>query len=100
MDLNAFVEERRPRWRRLEQLVARLESSGARGLVEWAPQSDGRPKTARRTKDGVKNEGDTRTVGAARELGQLYREACADLIRARSETANAELIGYLNGLVG
>jgi uncharacterized membrane protein SpoIIM required for sporulation len=79
VDLNAFVEERRPAWRKLEQLVGTLEASGAQSLAA---------------------ANDQQTVEAARTLAQLYRAACADLIRARSETANAELIGYLNGLVG
>lgn len=96
MDLNAFVEERRPAWRRLEQLVSRLESMGAGSLGSG-------DVTVVKDKDKPKKESvpaHQRTVQAARELAQLYRGACADLIRARSETANAELIGYLNGLVG
>lgn len=91
VDLNAFVEERRPRWRRLEQLVQGLESGGVRALSRAAPHPGPAP--------AARGEGD-RVVETARELAQLYRAACADLIRARSETANAELIGYLNGLVG
>ncbi len=79
VDLNAFVEDRRPAWRKLEQLVGTLEVSGAESLAA---------------------ANDQQTVETARTLAQLYRAACADLIRARSETANAELIGYLNGLVG
>ncbi len=93
MDLNAFVEERRPSWRRLEQLVARLEAAGVTSLAT----GDASKET---TTEGAKIPAHQRTVAAARELAHLYRAACADLIRARSETANAELIGYLNGLVG
>jgi uncharacterized membrane protein SpoIIM required for sporulation len=88
LDLNAFVEERRPSWRRLEHLVGLMEASGPRSLAQLpVPDKD-------------KTPGATRAVTSARELASLYRGACADLIRARSETANAELIGYLNGLVG
>ncbi len=93
MDLNAFVEERRPAWRRLEQLVSRLEAAGA-GSLGAGDVAVSKPAK----KESVPHH--QRTVAAARELAQLYRGACADLIRARSETANAELIGYLNGLVG
>jgi uncharacterized membrane protein SpoIIM required for sporulation len=85
MDLNAFIEERRPRWRKLERLVGQAEAGGLASLAA-------RAKTA----PGEEDKG----VAAARDLADLYRGACADLIRARSETANAELIGYLNGLVG
>src|SRR5205823_14553665 len=90
LDLNAFVEARRSSWRRLEALVSRLESAGARALARPVPGVD-----------APTNGDPTATaVAASRELAQLYKQACADLIRARSETANSELIGYLNGLVG
>lgn len=91
MDLNAFVESRRPAWRRLEALVARVESGGAAALRRPPPQAD----------PSVPDPDPSVTaVNSARELAQLYKQACGDLIRARSETANSELIGYLNGLVG
>src|SRR5206468_1936211 len=35
----------------------------------------------------------------ARELGELYRRASADLCRAQARTANAGLLRYLNDLV-
>lgn len=99
MDLNAFVEARRPSWRRLELLITKLEAHGARALLDT--------DVSRLSRRGAESEGkdapetrDPAGVLAARDLAQLYRQACADLIRARSETANAELIGYLNGLVG
>lgn len=103
MDLNAFVEERRPSWRRLEQLVARLEAAGAASLASGDPTKAtpaARAQGDRPAPAAAPPPAHQRTVQAARELAQLYRAACADLIRARSETANAELIGYLNGLVG
>jgi uncharacterized membrane protein SpoIIM required for sporulation len=108
LDLNAFVDARRSSWRRLEQLVARLEASGPGALADFMPHAPGKkadpaPKTDATGKEKEKTRpvaGEARTVAAARELAQLYREACGDLIRARSETANSELIGYLNGLVG
>lgn len=84
MDLNAFIEERRPRWRKLERLVEQAEAGG---MATVATRVKVEP-------------GQDRGVVAARDLAELYRGACADLIRARTETANAELIGYLNGLVG
>src|ERR1044071_1549183 len=34
------------------------------------------------------------------ELVSLYRRACSDLNRARSHTANPEILGYLNQLTG
>jgi uncharacterized membrane protein SpoIIM required for sporulation len=96
VDLNAFVETRRPSWRRLELLITKLEAHGARALVDADVARLKRPKD----QPGSSESDQPAAVVAARELAQLYREACADLIRARSETANAELIGYLNGLVG
>ena len=35
-----------------------------------------------------------------RELTDLYRRTCSDLNRARTQTANPEIIGYLNQLTG
>jgi uncharacterized membrane protein SpoIIM required for sporulation len=69
--LARFIEERRPRWKRLETLLAEAQDGEAR-------------------------------LGPERlqELVLLYRSACTDLNRARTLTANPELIGGLNQLIG
>ncbi len=111
MDLNAFVESRRPSWRRLEMLITKLEAHGAKALLDadvtrmvrrkrGASDAEAPPRKSDAEKQESEAPRESSPVLAARELAQLYREACADLIRARSETANAVLIGYLNGLVG
>jgi uncharacterized membrane protein SpoIIM required for sporulation len=38
--------------------------------------------------------------GQMQELVELYRRTCSDLNRARSETANPEILGHLNQLTG
>jgi uncharacterized membrane protein SpoIIM required for sporulation len=38
--------------------------------------------------------------GEMQELVALYRRTCSDLNRARSQTANPEILGYLNQLTG
>jgi uncharacterized membrane protein SpoIIM required for sporulation len=72
MDIDRFLADRRPHWRRLEEL---LELADA--VPEWE-------------------------LGAERiqELVALYRLACSDLNQARSATANPSLLGYLNDLTG
>ena len=72
MSIEAFVRERQSRWRRLESLLDRAESS-----PQWE-------------------------LGTERlqELVRLYRQAASDLNEARSYTANADLLGRLNHLVG
>jgi uncharacterized membrane protein SpoIIM required for sporulation len=70
VDLRTFIEERRPSWKRLEQLLQQAEMSGFK-----------------------------LTPAEAQELGALYRRASADLCRAQARTANAELLRYLNALV-
>lgn len=72
LDPNRFVRERRQLWKALE------------GELEAAANRDF----------------ETFDVERAQKLGRLYRAASADLLRARSETANEALIDYLNGLVG
>ncbi|HZR08387.1 MAG TPA: stage II sporulation protein M [Myxococcales bacterium] len=69
--LARFIEERRPRWNRLETLLEEAQESETR-------------------------------LGPERlqELVLLYRSACTDLNRARTLTANPELIGGLNQLIG
>lgn len=70
-DVNQFLARRADGWRRLEILLERVESSSLQQL----------------TSDEV------------REFGQLYRRASSDLVTARSKTANAEVLEYLNDLV-
>lgn len=71
MDLNTFIEKRRSHWKRLEELLVEVDSRGLRGL----------------------------SVVEARSFAQLYRDVSSDLVRARSLTANPELLDYLNDLV-
>lgn len=72
MDLSAFLERRRPRWAELEALLTEIDRSGLRGL----------------------------DVEAARRFAILYRDVSGDLVKARSLTANPQLLDYLNDLVG
>lgn len=71
-DLERFVSERSPRWKRLEALLDEARET---------PQSE---------------------LGRERlhELLLLYRSACADLNQARALTANPQLLGTVNQLVG
>lgn len=71
-DIEAFAARRNGRWRRLGELLELVEERGPRSLG----------------RDG------------AQELVRLYRLACSDLNQARSMTANPELLGRLNDLVG
>lgn len=72
MDIEQFVAERVQRWRSLEALLDRAEES---------PESElGRERLL--------------------EMVRLYRLSCSDLNRLRSLTANPQLLGRLNQLVG
>lgn len=71
MDLQGFIATHRPSWERLESLLLRMERQGVRHL----------------------------SLEHVQELGRLYRETSADLLRARSHSASADLIDYLNDLV-
>jgi uncharacterized membrane protein SpoIIM required for sporulation len=72
MDIERFLEDREPRWRRLEELLDRAESSPER---ELGPD-------------------------VMRELLRLYRLTSSDLNQARSLTADPELLQRLNALAG
>jgi uncharacterized membrane protein SpoIIM required for sporulation len=72
MDLNTFISDKQPEWGQLERLLGQVDSSGLKGL----------------------------DLEDSRRLATLYRSVSSDLVRARSLTANPELLGYLNGLVG
>lgn len=70
-DINQFLNRRQSGWRRLEELLKRAENEDLKAL----------------------------TPGEVREFGILYRRASSDLVTARSKTANAEVLDYLNDLV-
>ncbi len=72
MDIDRFVEERKDRWRRLEEVLGRAEST---------------------TEQELGPEG-------MRELLRLYRLVSSDLNQARSLTADPELLERLNALAG
>jgi uncharacterized membrane protein SpoIIM required for sporulation len=72
MNIERFVAERSPRWNELERLLVDVERVGE-GMI-------GRERLE--------------------VLLSLYRESCSDLNRARSHTANPELIDRLNQLTG
>lgn len=71
VDINRFLQERRIRWQRLETLLTQVEKFG------WANFSP----------------------AEVREFGSLYRLVSSDLVQARSQTGNAEVLEYLNDLV-
>jgi uncharacterized membrane protein SpoIIM required for sporulation len=71
MDINRFLQEKRTRWQRLETLLAQVEKSGWKNF----------------------------TPVEVREFGALYRLVSSDLVQARSQTGNAEILEYLNDLV-
>src|SRR5262249_31651539 len=71
MDLTAFIRQRRPEWRRLEDILARVEGSGLRALDE----------------------------DQAVEFGRLYRRAASDLNQAQTFVSGDATVQYLNELV-
>lgn len=72
MDIDRFVEERKDHWRRLEELLDRAEKLTERDL---GPEG-------------------------MREILRLYRLTSSDLNRARSLTADPEVLERLNALAG
>ena len=70
-DINQFLNRRHENWRRLEALLERVETAGLGSLQ----------------------------TEEVREFGILYRRASSDLVTARTKTANAEVLQYLNDLV-
>ncbi len=72
MDLATFLQERRPDWRRLEEILERIEGSGLASLDD----------------------------GEAVELGRLYRRAASDLNQAQTFVSGESTERYLNELVG
>ncbi|HYS55515.1 MAG TPA: stage II sporulation protein M [Thermoanaerobaculia bacterium] len=71
MNIEAFIAERRPVWQHLDDVLKRAEMAG-----------------------------DTLSRTDLHELVELYRRTCSDLNRVQSNTANPEILGYLNQLTG
>jgi uncharacterized membrane protein SpoIIM required for sporulation len=71
MDLSRFIQERRPQWRRLEEILGRVEGSGM-GALE---------------------------PDQAVEFGTLYRRAASDLNQAQTFVGGETTVQYLNDLV-
>lgn len=71
MNVRRFVERRKARWERFEQLV---------GIVRWSG---------------------TTALGRAElnELGRLYRQVATDLAYARQQGADQKVVDYLNSLL-
>jgi uncharacterized membrane protein SpoIIM required for sporulation len=71
MDLATFIRQRRPQWRELEAVLARVEGSGLGALTEEQ----------------------------AVEFGRLYRSAASDLNQAQTFISGDTTVQYLNDLV-
>jgi uncharacterized membrane protein SpoIIM required for sporulation len=71
MDLTTFIQQRRPEWRRLEQMLGQVEGSGLASLDDEQ----------------------------AVEFGRLYRRAASDLNQAQTFVTGAATERYLNDLV-
>ena len=69
---NGFVARKKPDWDRLETLLRKISTQGVRRLAE----------------------------DEALEVARLYRKATSDLAQAQTYVRDAEVLGYLNGLVG
>jgi len=72
MNLNQFLQERRPRWQQLERLLDRVEREGLESL---SPRE-------------------------ADQFFAVYRLVSSDLNLVQTRTANPALLEYLEGLVG
>src|SRR5438105_2800661 len=71
MDLTTFLNQRRPDWRLLEEILRRVEGSGLASLGEEQ----------------------------AIEFGRLYRRAASDLNQAQTFVSGEATAQYLNDLV-
>lgn len=71
MDLSTFLNQRRPEWRRLEEILDRVEGSGLAVLDDEQ----------------------------AVEFGRLYRRASSDLNQAQTFVSGEATVQYLNDLV-
>jgi uncharacterized membrane protein SpoIIM required for sporulation len=72
MDVAEFIESRRPRWEKLENLLDKAEVAGLRAL----------------------------SLEEARSLGKMYRAVSSDLLWVRARSGSADVSAYLNDLVG
>ncbi|MBI2923214.1 MAG: stage II sporulation protein M [Planctomycetes bacterium] len=72
MDLDRFISTRKGHWNRLDEALKRAARSGL----------------------------DTMSADQLRDLGTLYRQACSDLVFARTVLQNGDLAEFLNRLVG
>jgi uncharacterized membrane protein SpoIIM required for sporulation len=71
MDLTTFIHQRRPEWRRLEEILQQVEGSGLASLDDEQ----------------------------AVEFGQLYRRTASDLNQAQTFVTGDATVQYLNDLV-
>lgn len=71
MDLATFIQQRRPEWRRLEELLRRIEGSGLAALED----------------------------DQAVEFGRLYRRTASDLNQAQTFVSGEATVQFLNDLV-
>jgi uncharacterized membrane protein SpoIIM required for sporulation len=71
MNLTTFLNRRRPEWRRLEEILGRVEGSGLASLEDEQ----------------------------AIEFGRLYRRAASDLNQAQTFVSGEATVQYLNDLV-
>jgi uncharacterized membrane protein SpoIIM required for sporulation len=71
MDLATFIQQHRPRWRQLEDILKHVEGSGLASLNEEQ----------------------------AIEFGRLYRQAASDLNQAQTFVSGDATVQYLNDLV-
>jgi uncharacterized membrane protein SpoIIM required for sporulation len=71
MTIDRFIDNRKNAWQRLEDLLAKLDSTSLRRLHREE----------------------------VRELGRIYRRTASDLAIARAESRDPRLINYLNSLV-
>jgi uncharacterized membrane protein SpoIIM required for sporulation len=71
MNLTTFLNQRRPEWRRLEEILGRVEGSGLASLEDEQ----------------------------AIEFGRLYRRAASDLNQAQTFVSGEATVQYLNDLV-
>jgi uncharacterized membrane protein SpoIIM required for sporulation len=72
MELSEFVEQKRGKWTKLENLLTTADTKGLKSL----------------------------TLEEAQSLSKLYRSASSDLLFVRARGAPVEVSGYLNDLVG
>ena len=71
MDLSTFLQQRRPDWRRLEEILERVETNGPASLTD----------------------------DEAVTFGQLYRRAASDLNQAQTFVSGEATVRFLNDLV-